>query len=913
MLVGRHAETALIDDLLETARGGRSASLVLRGEAGIGKSALLAYAAEHANDMTVLRAVGVQSESDLAFAGLHQLLRPIFPSIDRLPQPQALALRAAFALTTDTVDDRFRVAIGVLGLLTQAAEESPLVCLIDDAQWLDRSSADALLFAGRRLDVDAVALLLACRDSETEHFEASGLDDLQVGGLAVEAAGQLVDSLNAEIDPLVRDHLVDQAAGNALALVELPAALSARQLTGADPLPPALPLPRDVERLFLQRVRQLPEGTQRLLTVVAADDGGSLAAVMRAADQLGIDTDSLVSAERAGLVVVDGHTIQVRHPLVRSAIYQGVSSSERRSAHEALAEAMSRDVDSDRRAWHRAAAAEGPDEAVAMELESSAERARLRGGHSATAAALEKAAELSVDFDATGRRLLAAATAAWHAGEPARATALLDRASTLVASPAERTEVEHLRGIVELRCGRLLDACQILIAAAGATAPRDLGKALEILFDAGEAASWAGDHAVLGGIVDRVAALPASSTPGEAYLAQLLIGVGGLIAGKSEQGVPAVLDVVARADDFDHPRWLVWAAVGAGAVGQDAREAALLRRAVTLARASGAVDTLMLVLQVVAGLGLLEGRTSAAADAEEGLRLGREAGLSNGMSLHCAALARFAAIRGDQDTCQAQATEAIRLARANGAGFAHAVAEWSMALSQLGHGRPAEAIQRLEGLHGAAAGAGDPQILVLSTPDLVEASVRGGSHDGAERAFAVLAALDPATAPAWLLALVARCRALLADGPESDEHFDDALKLHLSWDRPFDRARTELLFGEHLRRQRRRVASREHLRSAIDGFDSLGALRWAERARSELRATGETSRGREPQAVATLTPQEQQIARLVRDGESNKDVAAHLFLSPRTVEYHLSKVFTKLGIASRSELMRHALVLEGVT
>jgi DNA-binding CsgD family transcriptional regulator len=904
MLVGRRAETEAIDRLLADARTGRSGVLVLRGEAGIGKSALLAYAAECAEGMTVLRGTGIESESELAFAGLHQLLRPVLDRLEQLPEPQAAALRAAFALSNETIDDRFRIALAVLGLLSEVAEDQPLLCLVDDAQWLDRSSTDALLFVARRLDVEGIVMLFGAREGEARSFEARELAQLVVQGLEAREAGELIGGMHGDVAPAVRDRLVTQAAGNALALVELPAALSARQLAGAEPLPETLPLTRDVERVFLDRVRRLPEPTQRLLLLVAADHAGSLAPIFRAAEAAGVDPDALIPAEEAGLVSVSSARVELRHPLVRSAIYQGSSSSERRAAHLGLANALEGDLESDQRAWHRSGATVGPDEGIAEELEHSAERARLRGGYAGAATALARSAELSTDPEAQGRRLVAAGGAAWNAGQPERATWLLDQATPLVSDARLRAELDHVRGVIELRCGALLHSAETLVTGAAKAARFDSRKAFEMLFDASEAAAWAGDHARMIEVGRGAAALPKSEDTEDVFLANLLVGVSALMEGRPVGDVPFLFDVIARADDFDEPRWLVWAAVGASAVGDEAREAALLRRADAMARASGAVDTLALVLQVTTGLGLLEGRHSVAAEASEGLRLAREAGLTNVVSLHLAVLAWFAAAKGDDGACRAYAAEVSGLAPRTGAGFANAIAEWGLALLDLSGGRADEAVTRLDGVRAAPPGLGHPQIVVLSTADLVEACVRTGREADARTAYALLEVVAAPGAPAWTLALAARCRALLAEDGSAEREFAEALRLHSEWDRPFDRARTELLFGEHLRRQRRRMDSREHLRSALETFEALDALPWAERARSELRASGETARKRDPSTIGQLTPQELQIARLVGEGASNKEVAIQLFLSPRTVEYHLRKVFMKLGIASRSELIR---------
>ncbi len=497
MLYGRDAERALVGALLDAARGSRSGALVVRGEPGVGKTALLEDARERADGMHVLAARGVESESELPFAGLHQLLRPALHLLERLPAPQAGALEGALGLAARAGHDRFLISAACLTLIAELAERRPVLCLVDDAQWLDEPSADALLFAARRLDAEGVLMLFSAREGGDERFEARGLDELTLGGLDAAAAAALLGRPDgAAPAPAVRDVLIEQAGGNALALVELPAALTAAQLAGAEPLPAALPLTRGVERLFLDRLRRLPEPAQRLLTVIAADDGGRLAPVMHAAAELGIEAGALDAAERAGLVSVQGRRIELRHPLVRSAVHQSSSSSELRAAHLALAQAhaLGDDPDSDQRAWHLAAAALGPDAAVADELERTAERARLRSGHAAAAAALDRAAELSEDGEsrrAAARRRRRRRLARGAAGARAGAA---ERADPLVADPRLRADLAHIRGVIVFRCGALPRRLRDAPGGRREVAPIDSRKALEMLFDAALAGVDAGDY-----------------------------------------------------------------------------------------------------------------------------------------------------------------------------------------------------------------------------------------------------------------------------------------------------------------------------------------------------------------------------------------------------------------------------------
>jgi DNA-binding CsgD family transcriptional regulator len=900
--VGRSAETATIDRLLAQGRSGLSGVLVVRGEAGVGKSALLEYALERADGFNVLSGVGIESETERAFAGLHQVLRRVLDRIDRLSATQASALRSAFALSEEPIDDRFAVSLGVLGLLSELAEERPLLCVVDDAQWLDQASADALVFVARRLDAEQLVLLFGARD---ETFPARGLPELRLVPLGAEAARALIiDRHGQAVGFEVLEWLLTTANGNPLALIELPASLTKEQLSGKEPLDATLPPPTSVEQVYLARVGRLPAATRSVLVVAACEEAGDRATVARAATELGLDPDALSLAEAAGLVDVGSDRVQFRHPLMRSAVYRGAGFADRERAHRALAAVLADPGDADRRAWHRAAATVGTDDGVAAELEQTADRVRLRGGHAAAATALERAAEVTSDSEQRGRRLVTAAWAAWHAGQPERARALLDRASPLVTDPRVRADLDHVRGDVEFRCGSLLEAAAILIDGAEAVAATAPGKACAMLLDAASVAAKTGGVSKLAEISGRLAALPRSGDELEALRIDLVLGVAGLIEGTSEE-LPLLRRSVARAGAFDDPRLLSWAAIGAAALGDAGTEAAHLRHATAVARNSRAVDTVVFVLENVVNSAMLAGRYGIEAEATEGLRLAREAGLSNAATAHLAALAWRAGLEGRDRDCRAYATEAIEAARTSGLSNANSAAKWGVALLDLGSGRHADAATRLSELR--TGGHAHPLLVLTSTPDLVEACLRAGRKDEARLALAPLDRFAQPGAPPWLIALAARCRGLLSPGHDAERWFIEALRRHTEGDRPFDRARTELVYGEFLRRDRRRIDAREQLRSALAGFEQCRAEPWAERTRTELRATGETARKRDPSTIDQLTPQELQIAKLAGEGLSNKHIAGQLFLSPRTVEYHLRKVFTKLGIASRAELIRESV------
>jgi DNA-binding CsgD family transcriptional regulator len=906
VLYGREAECAAVEGLIAGAGSSQSGALVVRGDPGLGKSALLGYAIERAARMRVLRAVGIEAESELAFAALHQLVRPTLDLLTRLPEPQATALGGALGLSRVSVQDRFLIGVGVLSLLAEAAEDGPLVCVVDDAQWLDRPSADALTFAARRFEAEGVVLLFAARDGELRRFEAPGLGELRLARLDAEAAGALLaEHVPTALSGEVRERLVANAGGNPLALIELAGLLSDEQLAGRAPLPDPLPPSAEIERVYLERARGLAPAAQTLLLLVAADDTGSLATIFEAAATLGIEPDALEPAEAAGLVRAFDGQVEFRHPLVRSTLYRDATFGQRQAAHRALAGALDGEQDADRRAWHRAAASPGPDDEVAEELEQTARRAQRRSGFAAAARALERAAELSKEGDRRGRRLVAAARNAWLAGGPEQALALLDRADGLVADGLVRADISHLRGTIGLRCGVPAEAATILAAGAAEVSPLAPAKAIEMLVEAAQAASYAGDAAQIVEFGRRASALLEDDDPDERFTVDVIVGIGSLLAGDAASGVPLLREALALAAGFQDPSRLVHAGACAGYLGEEATEHELYGRAAARARETGAVAMLPYVLEFLARAEAVDGRyAAAAAHASEGLGLARETGQQNSVCHLHASLALIAALRGREEECRSHAAEALALATARGLGYQAALADWALARLDLSLGKPEEALVRLAELAAAGPGESHPFVKLVSTPELVEAAVRAGQTGAAQAALVEFERFARETAPPWTLALVARCRGLLSAGGAAERHFKEALQRHGEGARPFDRARTELIFGEFLRRDGRRKEARLHLRAALDAFERLGAAAWAERARVELRASGETARERDPSTADRLTPQEQQIVRFVAEGSTNKQVAAQLFLSPRTVDHHLRNVFLKLGISSRSELIR---------
>jgi DNA-binding CsgD family transcriptional regulator/tetratricopeptide (TPR) repeat protein len=898
VLLGRDSECTAIDGLLEGARASRSGALVLRGEPGIGKSALLEYAVKRADGMRVLAGSGVETESELPFAGMHQLLLPLLDRADELPDVQAAALRGAFGLSAERVEDRFLVSAAMLGLLTTVADAEPLVCVVDDAHWLDDASADALVFTARRLQADPIALVVAAREGDARRFEAPGLPELVLSGLRAADAAALLDGDHG-LPVAVREQLVEATGGNPLALLELPGALTDDERAGRAPLRPDLPLAERIERAFLARVEPLPGSAQRLLLLAAADDTGDAGTVLRAASAVGIDAAALDTAEKAGLLRTDRGLVRFRHPLVRSAVYRAASFGERRAAHEGLATALTGDANADRAAWHRAVVATPPDDEVAEALAATADRARHRGGYAAAARALERAAELDSDPARRTDKLLGAASAAAMAGRPGRAAALLDQAVPGARDPMRQAEAARIRSQVELAVGRPGEAHAVVAEAARAVLPIDRAAGLELLAMTRTLASFSGDFAAQVE-ASRIAAEiePDPDNDTEVFVVRLMTGYAQIIEGNAADGAPLIEQALAVAESLDDPLQLERAAGGAFIVGDFVRARRFRDHAVRIARERGALGLLPHILGFRAAVALWDRRLAdAATDASEAVRLADDIGAENPRAQPLAILAWIAGLRGEEAECRRLAEEVLKLALDRGLSLQGGVATWALAQLDLALGRWDEALSRLVMLED------QPYLRVISAWDRVEAAVRHERPEVAARTVDFLDQWSRGAAPPWAAAVLADCRALSTAGDEADAHFEAAMDA-IDGARPLDAARIHLHYGEHLRRERRRIDARVHLREAFDGFDRLGVEPWAERARRELRATGETARKRDISPLAELTPQELQVARLVGEGATNKAVAAQLFVSPKTVEYHLRKVFAKLGIASRTELIR---------
>jgi DNA-binding CsgD family transcriptional regulator len=901
VLQDRRNERDVLDRQLQRVGAGESSVLVVRGEAGVGKTALLEYVAERASGCRIVRVAGVESEMELAFAGLHQLCAPMLDGLDRLPGPQRDALRVAFGMQDGAAPDRFRVALAVLSLLAEAAEAEPLVCLVDDAQWLDRASAQTLAFVARRLLAERIAMVFAVREPSDVN-EVTGLPEMVVGGLPDgDARSLLASAMPGRLDEHVRDQIVAETRGNPLALLELPRGLTPAELAGGFGLPDARPVASRVEETFLQRVRALPRETQRLLLVAAAEPVGDVSLLWRAAEQLGIRGSAGRPAEEAALIEL-GIRVRFRHPLVRSAAYRAADFRDRQEVHRALAEATDPDTDPDRRAWHRAQAASGPDEAVADELERSADRAQARGGAAAAAAFLTRAAELTPDPAARGTRAVAAAQAKFDAGASDAALELLATAELAPLDELQRARLERLRAEIAFARTRGRDAPALLLDAARRLEPLDAAMARETHLEATVAAMYAGR---LGGdpgvreAAEAARAAPAAPEPPPA-IDLLLDGLATRFTEGYAAGVPPLrraLDAFRGVEGLTarDARWLWLACRLAQDLWDDELWYELATRGLRVARETGALRVLPIAATYRASLHVHAGAFGAASSLiEESDAIVQATGMA---PLKYASL-MLAAWRGNEAE-GLELMEAGRIeATARGEGMGLAVLEWATALLYNGHGRYAEAL--------AAAQRGceqnDVGLFAWTLVELIEAGVRSGATDAASAALDRLSERTRASGTDWALGIEAGSRALLSDGPDAEPHHREAVDRLARSRGVVHLARARLLYGEWLRRENRRVDAREQLRAAYDDFSRIGAEAFAERARGELLATGETAPKRTVETRDVLTPQEAQIARMASDRQTNPEIGAKLFISPRTVEYHLRKVFTKLDISSRKEL-----------
>jgi DNA-binding CsgD family transcriptional regulator len=901
-LLDRHGERAAVDGVLDQARAGSSAVLVMRGEPGIGKTALLGYAAGQAQGFRVVRAWGVESEMELAFAGLHQLCVPMLGRLEQLPRPQRDALAVALGMQEGRAPDRFLVGLAVLSLLAATAEDQPLACLVDDAQWLDRASVQCLAFAARRLLAEPVALIFAARQSGGHH-DLADLPGLTVTGLGdADARALLASAIGGRLDAEVRDRIVAETGGNPLALLQLPRGLGPAELAGGFWLPDPRPLASRIENSFHRQFRSLPRETQRLLLTAAAEPTGDVTLLWRAAGRQGIPDDAAADAEDAGLIELGGR-VRFGHPLVRSAVYQAASAGDRRAAHRALAEATDPDADADRRAWHLAHAAPRPDESVAAELERSAGRAQARGGLAAAAAFLERAATLTPDPAQRAARALAAAQAKVQAGAYEAAVKLLGMAEAAPLDEFQRARIDLLRAQLAFAANRGNDAPPPLLKAAKRLEPIDVELARDTYLDAMNAALFAGRLASPGGSSQEVsrAARTAPRAPHPPRPPDLLLDG---FAAHFTEGYAAGAPILRRAlSAFDREtsaeaelRWLWLAAIAANHLWDYDRWDRFSSRHVQLTREAGALSELPLALSQRAYVLFFAGELAAAASLVEEVQVATEATGSNLAPYGALGLAAF----------QGREAEAAELASATkqevavrGEGIGIGVTDWATAVLSNGLGRHDLALAAAE---QASAYPADVSFANWGLVELIEAAARAGAPEDRTGAMRRLAESTSVSGTDWALGVEARSRALLSEGETAGSLYRDAIEWLGRTPMRAELARAHLLYGEWLRRENRRIDAREQLRAAYQMLSAMGLDGFAERARRELLATGETVRKRTVETLTDLTAQEAQIAKLARDGHTNQEIAAQLFISPRTVEWHLGNVFTKLGITSRKDL-----------
>jgi DNA-binding CsgD family transcriptional regulator len=904
LLVGRDAERERIDRLVDGARRGQSGVLVLRGEAGIGKTALLRYAIERADSMLVVRATGVESEAELEYSGLLEICRPLLPWLDSLADHQAQTLRVALGLADGRQLDRFGVGAATLALFAAAADDQPLLVVIDDAHWLDDASAGAIRFAARRLLADRVAVLFAVRESDARSFAPDGFDEQGLEGLTAADAQLLLGSITDTAVPAeVAASLWTETGGNPLALVELPQLLDEAQLAGHVALYEPLPASAGVERAFARRLDRVDPDCRQALVVLATASTRELAPAITALASLGLDAAALERAEAVGLLELDEARFVFRHPLLRAVVHQTASASDRRRANRALAAALVRPGDEERRAWHLAAAALGPDMVAADALAVAASRARDRSGFAAASAAYERAARLSPDDADRVERLADAAQTAWEGGAAERALALVEEALADALEPRLRARLLELGGRIALQAGVLADARAQLQEAAQIVREVDREAAAGALTYAVFCCHFEGRIEEGLELARTARSLVASDGGGSDLRVDYVLGRSLLLAGRGEEGTPLLERMVAAAAEEDAIRTRIAAAAIVLSVLERPGRQELLTRALALARDEGPM-ALVYALSIGAETELRAGRLKrAVASATEGLALARELGQSNIAATMQVVLARVEAMRGRDDAYRSAAADAVPALAGAGMRLPLEQLRCSQGLVELGTGRFEEAVSTFEACARGVTEMGVFDRDVLPEPDLVEALLRLGR---AEEAAAVLAAWEARGVPREVPlagALAARCRGLLADDDGFAVEFTQALERHGEIEDAFGKARTRLCFGERLRRKGHRVEARRELHAGLEVFERLEAAPWVERARSELRASGERLRRRE-EARDELTPQELQVALQVAEGKTNKEVAAAMFLSPKTVEFHLGRIFRKLDVSSRTELAR---------
>ncbi|MFJ9704941.1 ATP-binding protein [Streptomyces sp. NPDC101234] len=901
-LVGRHAEREAVARLLDAVLDGLSGALVLTGEPGIGKTRLLEYAADRAAELRVVRLTAVESETGLGYGALHRLLRPFLNRTGRLPGPQRAALDAALGLVSAPPADRYLVGLATLTLLSEAAADQPLLFLLDDAQWLDRESAEALAFTARRLHADSLGLIIAVRDGLGAGGLFDALDVHSVTGLPEPEAKVLLSSVPRRVDEDVAGRIVAGTGGNPLALLELADALTSEQLSGIAPLPDPLPVSRLLEGHFLRLVRALPPETATLLLLLAAAPSDDTAMMWRAAGRLGLSARAVQPAVAAGILDRDTPTT-FRHPLIRSTVYAGAASGERRRVHTALAAACDAVRDTDRRAWHRAEAAEGLDDRVADDLEAASERARSRGGYSQQALFLSRAADFTGDPDKRAERLLDAAQAHLMSGDAPAARTALDLAGADIRGPVMRTRELRMRATAQMFQIVVADVPAMLMDAVTRLGPQDPRLTWELLCEALHAALVAHDG-VRGTSLTEVAtaAVAARHAPDSAVGGRdlLMEGLARRVAEGYEHGAPVLRTALdglrsgGRIGDANSP-FAVMLSMACDDLWDVQAARDLTGRLAAADRDAGALYALSITLLAEARYELWDGRFKEAevryAEFDD---IAADTGFPGGGDIN---RLHLFALTGREAELRATARRTAEM-RGIGHGLLQLLAQHALTLFELGQGR-----YRQAGKHARAVFEGDPPAcgnLVL--PLLIEAGVRTGDRAGVGEALSRLEERAPLAGTPWALGALALGRALTADGDDAEKSYQESVELLGQGPLALEQARSRLLFGEWLRRCKRRSDARKQLRAAYESFDAFGAVPYAERARIELLATGETARRRTEETRFDLTPRERQVASMAASGLTNGEIATRLFVTASTVEFHLNKVFRKLGITSRKQI-----------
>lgn len=907
MLIGRDVERRALSDVIAQAVASAGAAVVVRGEPGIGKTALLRDLVNQLGTVTTLTTAGIESERTLAFSALHRLLMPLLTNVDRLPEPQSQALGQAFGsrITNVRVEDRFLIFLGALSLLADAAESSPVVCIVDDAHWLDEPSAEALRFISRRLKGMALGIVFAARVGDVSSFDAPDLPELRLTGLTREDADQIIAFARPGVDEDVREALWRRTDGNPLALLEVPRALTTAQMQHAGALPTHLPVTDHLREVFSGQLRRLPRAARLYLLVVSLDGSGDPGAVHRAAEFLGIDFHGMQVAEHSGLIEAVAGRVQVRHPLVGSAIAASFSETDHRRVHGALADALEHHHDVDRAVWHRAAAATPPDDRVAQDLEAAATRFAARGGHESASLALERAAQLSSSREDAGKRLVGAAGAAWQAADPARTRTLAQHARSIVPAGYLLTDIDRLRAFIEMNFGSPRLAHGMLIGAASeASRATAYDRAAQLAMVASALTTFGFDSGARlpPPLIEQLATAAAQDRP---TTASLLRGFTAWAGGWTPEAACELRTAIADRDADPAPDELTNLGIAALQLGDDGATAELHSRQLDAARAQGSPLGVIHALTRRSIMRLASGEwREMEVDCTEVLDLARATGHDNQLAFPLAAMLAVDSFRGVEDV-DARAEEIEALLHAHPGGvldvLARDVLSWARGIRAAAEDLPT-ALRYFSGI-------ATPLMRLSAALDYADAAHRAQDPEALACIASEMHQFAAATQNGWALDAEALVLAFTAS-PEDREMLLSARLDDPGETRARIRGRLLLAYGEHLRRTRRRLQARSVLREAHAIFSSLEAAHLRERAASELRASGESvtrATLSNVAAAATLTPQEVQVARAVQRGLSNRDIAADMFLSPRTVEFHLRNIFNKLGLASRAELFRFDL------